>query len=98
MHTLLTDNQITRNRKVHYVMDREDVVVFSAPALRDCLEWLQENEVRHFYIDFGDFRALMYLPSEPCEGEERIPGRLHRPKDEGPEDGASPQAAPQLVE
>ena len=98
MHTILTDNQVTRNRKVHYVMDGEDVVMFSAPTLKDCIEWMQESDLHDFYIDFGDYRVAVRLPVCPWEGDTIPLGWLHRPKEAELEEGADAQAATQLVE
>lgn len=97
MYTILTDNQITKNRRVHYVFDGEDVLKFSAPTLKDCIEWLKENETHHFYIDFGDYRAMLYLAHEGGEHHGPITGWLHKPNYAEPGDGANPQAAALVV-
>jgi len=97
MHTIVTDNQITRNRKVHHVVSPEDMVVFSSPLLADCIEWLRENDIRDFYIDFGDFRLGVRLPTCPWEGDAIPLGWLHRPKEAEPEDGADAQAATHIA-
>jgi len=98
MYTILTDNQITRNRRVHYVFDGEDTLKFSAPTLKDCIEWLQENGTHHFYMDFGDYRAMLYLVDEPGEHHGPITGWLHKPEHERPTDVADAQAATVIEE
>ena len=98
MHTILTDNQVTRNRRVHYVMDGEDVVMFSAPTLKDCLEWAQENDLHDFYLDFGDYRVAVRLPVCPWEGDIIPLGWLHRPKGAEVDLGSTPREITPPVE
>lgn len=96
MYTIITDQQITRNRKVHLVFDGDDACVFSSPLLKDCIEWLKENAGFTFMLDFGDYRTLLRIPSEPHDGQDGITGWLHKPKKGEPEEGADPQTASQL--
>lgn len=95
MYTILTDNQITRNRRVHYVFDEEDLLKFSAPTLKDCIEWLKESEAHHFYIDFGDYRAMLYLTPDGRERHGPITGWLHKHDETYPPAAEDPQPAPQ---
>lgn len=97
MHTIVTDNQITRNRRVHHVVSPDDLVVFTSPKLAECVEWLRENNVRHFYIDFGEYRAMLYLTDERREHHGPITGWLHRTPEWEAAHGASPQAASHIA-
>lgn len=94
MYTIVTDNQVTRNRKVHYVFDGLDTLVFSAPTLKDCLEYLAENSIPEFYIDYGEYRARLHLAQKSHGVDVTLMGWLHRTPEAKSEDGASPQAAP----
>ena len=97
MYTILTDNQITRNRRVHYVFDGEDTLMFSAPTLKDCIEWLQENKAHKFWLDLGVYRVALYLPIKPSDDHAKVLGWLHKPNYPEDGDGANPQAAALIV-
>lgn len=77
MHTIVTDNQITRNRKVHHVISPEDMVVFTSPLLRDCIEWLNENTVTEFYMEYGEYRVRLHLTEFSHGCEITLMGWLH---------------------
>lgn len=79
MFTITTDNRVTRNRRVHHVFDTELLLKFSSPELKDCIEWLRENGTHHFYIDFGEYRAMLYLTDKSGEHHGPITGWLHKP-------------------
>lgn len=97
MHTIVTDNQITRNRKVHHVISPEDMVVFTSPLLDDCIEWLGENNVQEFYIDYGRYRARMHLAQHSQGREVTSMGWLHHSPETKAAVSADAQAASHIA-
>lgn len=97
MHTIVTDNQITRNRRVHHVISPEDMVVFTSPLLKDCIEYLSENNVQEFYIDYGEYRAKMHLREFSHGHEVTLMGWLHRTPDEEAVVSGNAQAATHIA-
>lgn len=85
MYTILTDEKITRNRRVHYCIDPDNRVTFTAPYIRDCLDWLHENGHHTFYLDFGKYRVRVHRPQTMKAGYEAVTGWLQPSLNEAPD-------------
>lgn len=97
MYTIVTDNQITRNRKVHHVVSPEDMVVFTSSLLRDCIEWLGENKVTEFYMEYGEYRARLHVTEFSHGREVTLMGWLHTSPETKAALGADAQAATHIA-
>jgi len=51
MLKIIADNQMTRRRRLHYILDDHENLLFTAPKFGDCLEWLWNNEHRKVIVE-----------------------------------------------
>ena len=79
MFTLIADHQLTRRKRTHHVLDEKDVLIFTSPDLRECLEFILE-EGQHKFELHAHLGPALYLTIEP-EDEKPPPSITACPDD-----------------